>query len=136
MTTKMEAIEFLENQIMLIWRSVISYEEQIRPDMREDDRRMMQDLIERSIADAKMYETILNLLHQSQEGVSKAKEVLTAAGYHVPALWHLRDVMDKYECDEDTAWHILHEVIDKSIWRINESIDEMAQEHELKPKQQ
>lgn len=64
MTTKMEAIEFLENKIMLIYRSVISYEEQIRPDMREDDRKMTQDLIDRSIADAKMYETILNLLHQ------------------------------------------------------------------------
>lgn len=64
MATKLEAIEFLEKQIMLIWRGVISYEEQIHPNMKEADRKMIQDIIDMSIADAKMYETILNLLHQ------------------------------------------------------------------------
>ena len=69
------------------------------------------------------------------EKITQALEVLREAGYQVDAMWHLRDVTDKYECDESTAEYILNEVLDRSFERINNDIDYMAtNEHELKRK--
>lgn len=144
MTTKEQvldrAITDIQNQIMNAWKSVMKYEEQMRNiSVHEENDDILLALISNEKSKIETLTAILNELTTPVPAlpeIENAKEVLRAAGYHVPALWHLRDVTDKYECDEDTAWHILHEVIDKSIWRINESIDEMAQEHELKSKEQ
>jgi hypothetical protein len=134
------AIVDFQNQIMYAWKAVMKYEEQMRnSNVYEQDDQILLALIESEKHKIETLTAVLNVLEPSAPGLSEteaAKEVLRKAGYHTPSLWHLRDVMDKYECDEDTAWHILHEVIDKSIWRINDSIDEMAQEHELKSKEQ
>jgi cob(I)alamin adenosyltransferase len=144
MTTKEQvldrAITDIQNEIMYAWKSVMNYEQQLSDmSMDEENKKMLRLLIENEKSKVETKSAILDKITPTEPALSEvenAKDVLRAAGYHVPALWHLRDVTDKYECDEDTAWHILHEVIDKSIWRINESIDEMAQEHELKSKEQ
>lgn len=143
-TTKQDildrAITDIQNQIMYAWKSVMNYEEKMRNiSVYEENDDILLALISNEKSKIETLTAVLNVLEpptpQTSE-VEAAKETLRKAGYHTPSLWHLRDVTDKYECDEDTAWHILHEVIDKSIWRINEYIDEMAQEHELKPKEQ
>jgi hypothetical protein len=144
MTTKEQvldrAITDIQNEIMYAWKSVMNYEQQLSDmSMDEEDKKMLRLLIENEKSKVETKSAILDKITPPEPALSEienAKDVLRAAGYHVPALWHLRDVTDKYECDEDTAWHILHEVIDKSIWRINDAIDEMAQEHELKSKEQ
>lgn len=143
-TTKQDildrAITDIQNQIMFAWKSVMKYEEQMRNiSVYEENEDILLSLIANEKSKIETLSAVLDVLQPSKpaaEDVEAAKETLRAAGYHTPSLWHLRDVTDKYECDEDTAWHILHEVIDKSIWRINESIDEMAEEHELKSKEQ
>jgi hypothetical protein len=37
----------------------------------------------------------------------QAKQVLRDAGYYVDNLWHVNDVMDRFECDEDEAQEVL-----------------------------
>lgn len=58
--------------------------------------------------------------------ISKAKYILKQAGYHVDSLWHISDVTDRYECDEDTAYEILSEVLDANVETIFDSIHQQA----------
>jgi phosphosulfolactate synthase (CoM biosynthesis protein A) len=37
----------------------------------------------------------------------QAKQVLREAGYYVDNLWHVSDVMDKYECTKEEAKEVL-----------------------------
>ena len=62
----------------------------------------------------------------NHEEINKAKEVLREAGYHVSSLWHVEDITDRYECDKDTAYEILTEVLDANIDTIFESIHHQA----------
>ena len=41
----------------------------------------------------------------------QAKQVLREAGYYVDNLWHVNDVMDRFECDEDEAQEVLDEAL-------------------------
>lgn len=41
--------------------------------------------------------------------IANAKLVLKQAGYFVNNLWTIRDVQDRYECDDKTAQSILHD---------------------------
>jgi hypothetical protein len=43
--------------------------------------------------------------------VEQAKQVLTDAGFYVGNLWSIRDVQDRYECDDETAQDILHDAL-------------------------
>lgn len=43
--------------------------------------------------------------------INEAKEVLRKAGYFMDNLWHIQDVMDRYECDEETAMEILEDAL-------------------------
>lgn len=71
------------------------------------------------------------------EEIDQAKEVLRKAGYHVDSLWHVQDVTDRYECDEDTAYEILSEVLDASIDGVFDSIHHQAKyEMNLNEKEQ
>ena len=38
----------------------------------------------------------------------QAKQVLRDAGYYVDNLWHISDVMDKYECTKEEARKVLY----------------------------
>ena len=73
----------------------------------------------------------------SNEEINQAKEVLRKAGYHVDSLWHVQDVTDRYECDEDTAYEVLSEALDANIERVFDSIHHEAKyEMNLNEKEQ
>jgi len=72
----------------------------------------------------------------SNEEINQAKEVLRKAGYHVDSLWHVQDVTDRYECDEETAYDILTNALDRSIERTFDVISDEAMFNEIKEKQQ
>ena len=38
----------------------------------------------------------------------QAKQVLREAGYYVDNLWHINDVMDVFECNEQEAQEVLN----------------------------
>jgi hypothetical protein len=52
---------------------------------------------------------------------------LKSKGYHVEALWHVSDVMNKYECDEAEAYELLTDAIDRTIEDVNNEIDHLAE---------
>lgn len=41
--------------------------------------------------------------------IANAKLVLKQAGYFVDNLWHIDDVKDRFECDDETAQSILYD---------------------------
>jgi len=44
--------------------------------------------------------------------IANAKLVLKQAGYYVDNLWHINDVQDRFECDDnDLAQSILHDAL-------------------------
>lgn len=55
-----------------------------------------------------------------------AKEVLRKAGYHIDSLWHVQDVTDRFDCDQDKAYEILTEVLDTSVDGVFDSIYHQA----------
>ena len=40
--------------------------------------------------------------------IEQAKQVLREAGYYVDNLWHINDVMDVFECNEQEAQEVLN----------------------------
>jgi hypothetical protein len=62
----------------------------------------------------------------NHEEINQAIEVLRKAGYHVECLWHVQDVTDRYECDQETAYEILSEVLDANIEMVFNSIHHQA----------
>lgn len=62
----------------------------------------------------------------NHEEITKAKEVLRKAGYHVDSLWHIQDITDRYECDADKAYEILTMVLDTNIDKVFDSIHYQA----------
>jgi hypothetical protein len=72
----------------------------------------------------------------NHEQINQAKEVLRKAGYHVDSLWHVQDVTDRYECDEETAYDILTNALDRSIERTFDTIFDEAMSNEIKEKKQ
>jgi len=43
----------------------------------------------------------------TQQEVQQAKETLKQNGYFTESLWHVTDVMSKYNCTEDEAQEVL-----------------------------
>jgi hypothetical protein len=72
----------------------------------------------------------------NNEEINQAKEVLRKAGYNVESLWHVQDVTDRYECDEETAYDILTNALDRSIERTFDTIFDEAMSNEIKEKKQ
>lgn len=67
----------------------------------------------------------------------EAKDFLRSEGYFVDHLWHVRDVQDKFNCDDDEAGDILYwvftdefinELINNKIYNIGK--DECLEEKE------
>jgi len=134
-----KAINDIQNDIMNAWKTVMKYEEQMRNiSMYESDEAILLLLIDNEKSKIETLSAILDKLEPPKpdaDDVQAAIEVLRSNGYQVDAMWHIRDVIDKYECDENTAEYILNEVLDRSFERINNDIDDMAiNEHELKEK--
>lgn len=80
---------------------------------------------------------MLNSFPTSQHSlIEAAKKVLTDAGYYVDNLWHIEDVTSRYKCDDTTAMAMLDSALTHSwiVEKINETIDEMANEDEIERK--
>lgn len=61
--------------------------------------------------------------------IEVAKAVLRDAGYQVYNLWHVNDVMDRYECDEEEAMDVLEEALtnEATMEQIHFAIREIAE---------
>ena len=132
------AINEIQVDIMNAWKSVMKYEEQMRNiSMYEEDNDILLLLIEGQKSKIETLTTILDKLTPpvpEHEEIENAKNVLRSAGYHVESLWHVKDVTDRYECDEDTAYEILTNCIDRSIEGVFDDIMDDARFSELKEK--
>jgi hypothetical protein len=69
-------------------------------------------------------------------GIDEAKKILEKNGYFVANMWHISDVMEFYQCDEDTAQEILYktltnEYVMQSVW---DAIDYVAEDLNLERK--
>ena len=66
----------------------------------------------------------------------EAKDFLRSEGYFVDNLWHVNDVQENFECDDETAQNILYWVLtsDRVIEFINEDINLIAENEQLKRK--
>ena len=62
----------------------------------------------------------------NHEEINQAKEILRKAGYHVDSLWHVQDITDRFECDENMAYEILTDVLDANVDTIFDSIHHQA----------
>lgn len=68
--------------------------------------------------------------------IEYARKVLKAYGYFVDNLWNIKDVQDRYECDEEKAQEILKRALvnEGTMERIWIAIDIFAEMDDLKPK--
>jgi hypothetical protein len=69
-------------------------------------------------------------------GIDEAKQILQNNGYFVANMWHISDVMEFYQCDEDTAQDVLYkaltnEYVMQSVW---DAIDYVAEDLNLERK--
>lgn len=66
----------------------------------------------------------------------KAKDLLRNEGYFVDNLWHVSDVQENFECDDETAQNILYWALtsDNVIEYINDMINRVATNEQLKTK--
>jgi len=69
-------------------------------------------------------------------GIDEAKQILQNNGYFVANMWHISDVMEYYQCDEDTAQDVLYktltnEYVMQSVW---DAIDYVAEDLNLERK--
>lgn len=66
----------------------------------------------------------------------EAKDFLRSEGYFVDNLWHVNDVQENFECDDETAQNILYWVLTSPtmIEHINEDISNIARNEKLSTK--
>ena len=125
-----KAIADIQNQIMLAWKAVMMYEEQLRnSSVYESSDEILLTLIEAEKYKIETLTAVLNVLEPPASELSEteaAKEVLRKAGYHVDSLWHVQDITDRFECDEETAYEILTAVLDANIDTIFDTIHNQA----------
>jgi hypothetical protein len=71
-----------------------------------------------------------NLTESRLQAIANAKLVLKQAGYYVDNLWHILDVMERFNCDnEEQAQSILHDALTNEyiVEKIFEQIFDFAQ---------
>ena len=118
-----KTIEFFQNQIMLSWKTVMNYEQQLR-DIGHDQ--IIEDCI--AMEKDKVYH-LSTALNQLETSVNQAKAILKDAGYYVDNLWHIDDVKQMKEMNDDDAYAILDTIIssDRTIEDIADSINQATQ---------
>lgn len=116
-----KAIAHVQNQIMLSWKAVMNYEEQLR-NIGHDQ--IIEDCIAVEKEKVYIYTTILNQLETS---VNQAKAILKDAGYYVDNLWHIDDVKcyEDFTENDDEAYNVLDKVLHSG--RIIEEINSAIQ---------
>jgi len=118
-----KAIAHVQNQIMLSWKAVMNYEEQLRTIGHDQ---IIEDCIAVEKEKVYIYTTILNQLETS---VNQAKAILKDAGYYVDNLWHVDDVKGLKDMNDDDAYAILDTILsgDYIIEDIANSINQAIQ---------
>lgn len=118
-----KAIAHVQNQIMLSWKAVMNYEEQLRTIGHDQ---IIEDCIAVEKEKVYIYTTILNQLETS---VNQAKAILKDAGYYVDNLWHVDDVKGLKSMNDDEAYAILDTILsgDYIIEDIANSINQATQ---------
>ncbi len=118
-----KAIAHVQNQIMLSWKAVMNYEEQLRTIGHDQ---IIEDCIAVEKEKVYIYTTILNQLETS---VNQAKAILKDAGYYVDNLWHVDDVKGLKDMNDDEAYAILDTILsgDYIIEDIANSINQATQ---------
>lgn len=118
-----KAIAHVQNQIMLSWKAVMNYEEQLRTIGHDQ---IIEDCIAVEKEKVYIYTTILNQLETS---VNQAKAILKDAGYYVDNLWHIDDVKGLKDMNDDDAYAILDTILsgDYIIEDIANSINQATQ---------
>lgn len=118
-----KAIAHVQNQIMLSWKAVMNYEEQLRTIGHDQ---IIEDCIAVEKEKVYIYTTILNQLETS---VNQAKAILKDAGYYVDNLWHVDDVKGLKDMNDDDAYAILDTILsgDYIIEDIANSINQATQ---------
>lgn len=114
-----KAITHAQNQIMLSWKAVMNYEEQLRTIGHDQ---IIEDCIVVEKEKVEIYTTILDRLTAS---VNQAKGILKDAGYYVDNLWHIDDVKGHGEFTDDGAYEVLDRVLQSEY--IMEVINELIQ---------
>lgn len=121
-----KAIAHVQNQIMLSWKAVMNYEQQLR-DIGHDQ--IIEDCIAVEKERVYIYTSILNqidpsILNQTNPSVNQAKVALKDAGYYVDNLWHIDDVKQMKDMNDDDAYEVLDKVLQGEyiMEAINESI--------------
>lgn len=69
-------------------------------------------------------------IEQSIE-IENAKLVLKQAGYYVDNLWHINDVKDRFDCNDDTAQDVLHDAL-TSEWTLEKIFEQICDFAETK----
>lgn len=65
-------------------------------------------------------------MEQSREiAIANAKLVLKQAGYYVDNLWHVDDVKDRFDCNDDTAQNVLHDAL-TSEWTLEKIFEQIS----------
>lgn len=100
-----KTIEFFQNQIMLSWKAVMNYEQQLR-DIGHDQ--IIEDCIE---AEKEKIYHLTSALNQLETSVNQAKAILKDAGYYVDNLWHIDDVKGLKDMNDDDAYAILDTIV-------------------------
>lgn len=118
-----KAIAHVQNQIMVSWKTVMNYEEQLRTIGHDQ---IIEDCIAMEKEKVYIYTTILNQLETS---VNQAKAILKDAGYYVDNLWHIDDVKSLKDMKDDDAYAILDTILsgDYIIEDIANSINQATQ---------
>jgi len=100
-----KSIAHVQNQIMLSWKAVMNYEEQLRTIGHDQ---IIEDCI--AVEKEKVY-IYTNILNQLETSVNQAKAILKDAGYYVDNLWHIDDVKQMKSMNDDDAYAILDTII-------------------------
>jgi hypothetical protein len=118
-----KTIEFFQNEIMLSWKAVMNYEQQLR-DIGHD--KIIEDCI--AMEKEKVYH-LSTALNQLETSVNQAKAILKDAGYYVDNLWHVDDVKSLKSMKDDDAYAILDTILsgDYIIEDIANSINQATQ---------
>lgn len=58
---------------------------------------------------------------------SDIQAYLKSKGYHTEALWHVNDVTERYDCDDDEAYEVLDQAISRTIPDVFAELDYYAQ---------
>mgnify|MGYP000194530662 CR=1 FL=1 len=77
----------------------------------------------------------INILKSSGETeIDEARRVLEDAGYYTNSLWHIEDVIGRYNCTEEEAQMVLDDVMTNecttnNVWEV---MDIIAEDYDLK----